>query len=163
MEITPLIEAIWKEDDALVRTLARDVGTINDKDSDGRNTLVEAIVKQHNSYVELFVTQGADLVSPDRGGWTPLHFACQEGVVSIVDILLRHRVPVNERNQHGNTPLFVAINNVQRDRSCTLQICRQLIQSGADPMIQNNYGVSPLSLAQDTLKDDELVSILEGG
>ncbi len=163
MKVTPLIEAIWKEDDSLVRTLSLDSDAINEKDSDGRNALVEAIVKQHHSYVELFVAQGADIVSPDLGGWTPLHFACQEGVAQTIDILLTHKVPIDERNQHGNTPLSVALNNLQRDRSGTLKVCRMLVGAGADPIIQNDYGVSPLSLARDTLKDDELVKILEKG
>eukprot|EP00981_Chlorochromonas_danica_P015808 scaffold14697_cov487-Ochromonas_danica.AAC.1 len=54
---------------------------------------------------------------------TPLHFACSEGYVEIVKVLLSDgRVDVNKKDQFGQTPLKVAKSK---------QIKRLLIEKGA--------------------------------
>ncbi len=160
MKVTPLIQAIWKEDDNLIRQMAKDALAINEKDSDGRTALIEAIVKQHLEYVELFIQNGADVNTIDADGWMPIHFAAQEYNPSIVKLLLSKKVLVNEKNQHGNPPLFIALNNLNRDRASTLEICHLLLEAGADPTIENNYGVSVISLYRDTIQDKEIASFL---
>lgn len=39
MNVTPLIEAIWAEEDVLIRSLGTDASAINAPDSDGRTAL----------------------------------------------------------------------------------------------------------------------------
>ncbi len=160
MKVTPLIEAMWKEDDKLVKRLIQDPAIINKKDSDGRTALIEAIIRRNHEYVELFIQKGADVNTIDAGGWSPLHFAAQECDTYIIKLLLDKNVSVNDKNQHGNTPLFVALNNLNRDRESTIETCHLLLEKGADPNIANNYDVSVMSLFRDSIKDDEVVSLL---
>ena len=60
-------------------------------------------------------------------GWTPLHYACYQGLGDIVDALLAAGAAVNGTNDLGFTPLFYAAQNNH------LHICKLLVEQGADP------------------------------
>ena len=86
----------------------------------------------------------ADVNTPDRAGWTPLHFAAQTQSAEMVKLLLDHGAAVDPIDRYGNTPLSTAVSRYRGDPA-TVQALRA---AGADPMRKNNYGVSPVSLAR---------------
>lgn len=49
-----------------------------------------------------------DLDKKNRGGWTPLMYACYIGHDNIVNLLLDASVSVNVQNNKGQTPLMLA-------------------------------------------------------
>jgi ankyrin repeat protein len=62
----------------------------------------------HNSpedTIELFINAGADVNMQNLDGDTALHFACENGNVKNVEILLKHKVNPNVRNNNEQTPL----------------------------------------------------------
>ena len=65
----------------------------------------------HKQVVELLLDRGARVSAKNRGDDTPLHNACQCGHLEIVKTLMRHKTTLsllNERNEHGNSPLHYA-------------------------------------------------------
>ena len=85
-----------------------------------------------------------DVNLSDKRGWTPLHFAAQSGSVEIAKLLLESGAIVDAVDVHGNTPLSCATFN-SRGEGKMIALLRQ---AGADPLLKNAHGVSPVSLAR---------------
>ncbi len=67
-------------------------------------------------------------------GETPLHLACEEGVVESVKLLLEKGTNPNAKDEYGRTPLHEA---------CIyghLEAVKLLIEKGADPNIKDRHG-----------------------
>jgi ankyrin repeat protein len=79
---------------------------------------------------------GEDPGTADRQGFTPLHFAAQQGSADVALLLLEHHAPVDPANNFGNTPLFTAVFN-SRGRGELIELLRRW---GADPIKANNNG-----------------------
>ncbi len=50
----------------------------------------------------------ADVDIADDKGWTPLHFACFNGNISIAKLLISNNARIDSENVLGQTPLFIA-------------------------------------------------------
>jgi hypothetical protein len=61
----------------------------------------------------------------DESGWSPLHYACEEGNLKIVEILIKMNVDVNFKTKGKKTPLHLAADKGYFD------ISRILIENGA--------------------------------
>lgn len=109
----------------------------------GRTELHYAAVDGDAAKVKAILATGLSPGAPDDNGWTPLHFAAQAWALDICVALLDAGAPVDAQDIHGNTPLFKAVHE-SRGRG---EIIRLLRARGADPMLKNCHGVSPLSLA----------------
>lgn len=82
-----------------------------------------------------------DLNCQYQDGYTPLHFASQRKLVSVVRRLLELGVDVNQTDGWGNTALVRALGNSNENR----EIVDLLLKAGVDPKIENHYGNSVLS------------------
>ena len=80
----------------------------------------------------------------DRDGFTPLHFAAQQGALEVLRLLLDRGAEVDACNRFGNTPIFVAVFN-SRGRGDLITLLRE---RGADPLQANKSGQTPLGLAR---------------
>ncbi len=112
---TDIHKAVWKNDLELVKSFL---------DSDPR------------------ICNSADVTEYGEGN-TPLHYAAYQGNSSIAIELISRGANINQVNDNGFTPLFLA---AQREQ---LKICELLIQKGADPTI---YGI--LDTSKDVYYDD---------
>ena len=63
----------------------------------------------------------------DCGGWAPLHWSCREGVVTCVELLLKHGADVNIQSNLAWTPLHEAAREGHTD--CV----RILLEANASP------------------------------
>lgn len=110
-------------------------------DRDGRNLLINFIIegdkKNALKLIQAYQEKGLDLDQADSEGWTPLHFAVQEGIFPIIEKLIEAGVSINKQEEYGRTPLFIAIFNRLPNK-----IVKYLIEHGADISISNNEGVS---------------------
>ena len=87
----------------------------------------------------------------DFGGkWTVLQYACYQGHIDVVRIILEavESAHVNQPNQLGFTALFYAAQRGHAD------ICRLLLDRNADPSIAGE-SVSPLKLVSSSPTNDE--------
>lgn len=76
----------------------------------------------------------------ERG--TPMTAACSSGQLSIVEMLIKKGVKVDENKQSDGTPLTVACANGH------LNIVNVLLQAGANISLENSRGKSPITCAR---------------
>jgi ankyrin repeat protein len=110
----------------------------------GRTELHNAVIDGDADKARTLVAAGARVDVADDEGWTPLHYAAHTQSRAIAELLLAARAPIDAQDLHGNTPLSTAVFE-SRGRGDLITLLRQ---HGADPIRENNYGVSPVSLAR---------------
>ncbi len=87
----------------------------------GRQTseLLEASRCGQAADVEEAIHFGADVTASDLHGMTCLHHAAAKGNLTIVNILIRYKAPLNTADDTGMTPLHCA---VLHDRAGVVQV-----------------------------------------
>ncbi|ELU11339.1 hypothetical protein CAPTEDRAFT_133617, partial [Capitella teleta] len=97
---------------------------------------------------ELLIDFGADVGAyrGDENGNSSLHVACASGNISMVKFFLENNADNNGRSNYGNTPLKLAIMNVE-DQKRLESIVDLLIEHDADVNIADHEGVTPLHTA----------------
>ncbi|XP_066598620.1 nuclear factor NF-kappa-B p110 subunit [Prorops nasuta] len=109
------------------------VNVINDK---GWNALQIAAKAGSYDAVESLLKANIDVNSCEKSsGRTALHIAVEGGHISIVELLLKEpKLDVNKTNLSGNTALHSA---VVSEEARAKEICKVLMQHGANPNIKN--------------------------
>ena len=85
-----------------------------------------AIEECYEDIALALLAAGADVHAKDKGGWTPLRWACFMGCKEVVQALIDRGSRVNERYRAGRTPLMVA------DEGGDKEIMMCLLRAGAD-------------------------------
>ena len=85
-----------------------------------------AIEECYEDIALALLAAGADVHAKDKGGWTPLRWACFMGCKEVVQALTDRGSRVNERDSVGRTPLMVA------DEGGEKEIMMCLLRAGAD-------------------------------
>lgn len=93
---------------------------------------------------------GEDVNLADRQGFTPLHFAGQQGQVEAARLLLAAGANVHARNIYGNTPLWCAV----QGNDAKGELVGLLLTAGGDPDSKNNFGRTPREVAEGFAKSD---------
>jgi ankyrin repeat protein len=110
----------------------------------GRTKLHYAALDGDAGKIKELLSQGLKPGEPDDDGRTPLHAAVQCWSLPACRALLKGGAPVDARDANGNTPLSTAVFE-SRGRGEVIKLLREY---GADPMLENKYGVSPACLAR---------------
>ncbi|XP_050680984.1 integrin-linked protein kinase isoform X2 [Leptidea sinapis] len=82
-----------------------------------------------------------DMNQGDDHGFSPLHWACKEGHLKIVEMLIRRGARINVTNMGDDTPLHLAAAHGHRP------IVQLLLQNRVDVNFTNEHGNSPLHYA----------------
>ncbi len=131
-----LLEATALNNYEKVVSLLKEGADPNYVGEQGYAPLHGASISGYNNIAEALITHGADInMHSGDGGFTALHFASLEGHLKIVELLVNAKADVNAKDDWGNGPLFRAGKNEL--------IGTLLMDNGADPYMENNYGVSP--------------------
>jgi ankyrin repeat protein len=94
--------------------------------------------------VELLLEAGADAVTPDRCGKTPVVNAASRSHVGIMRALLAHGSgDIDARDEAGRTALWCAC---EYGRTNTVLV---LLEAGADSRIADRQGRTPLKVARE--------------
>lgn len=155
--LDPVLEAVLRKDISSLQLAIGNGAELERKDKGGCTPLVNAVIDDELVFVELLLTAGAAVNVHDKIGFTPLHYAAKKHSAPLVKLLLAAGAEVNAKDEHGNTPLSSAVFE-SRGRS---EVILALIESGANPDLPNNYGVSPRGLAN-TIANYDVASILVG-
>lgn len=108
-------------------------------DRAGRSELHYAAKDNDVHRVRRLVAEGADVNLADFGQFTPLHMAAQRYAVEAARCLIELGANLDPRDSLGNTPLGVAlVRSAGRGEMIEL-----LLESGADPDIENDSGSTP--------------------
>ncbi len=114
-----------------------------------KNLLVEA---------EELVKKSPEMVNGhDDLRHTPLHFACAQGGLPLVELLLKHGADVNARDFADNTPLHAAAQANKPD------IVKLLLDRKADPNVPNRQRATPLLHAATTGALPAVEALLRAG
>ena len=113
--------------------------------------------------VEFLLNKGANVNAVDGDGMTPLQTTCsaskyKEGdYLGIAKILLKYGADVNVKETSDSTVLHI-LSHGQHNSTDLLQL---LLESGADPTLENIQGWTPLHIVNDEIGCKKAMPILE--
>ena len=90
--------------------------------------------------MKLLIQNGANINSPDKNGWTPLHFATIYNLTAAAQLLIDFGAKKDALDAHGNTPFHTAMT----DGSKLSDVFKVLLNTNADITIHNKYGNTPV-------------------
>lgn len=123
---------------------------IDATDGEGRTALINSVIENKVDFIQWLLERGANINHQDRIGYSVLHFVAQNQMTALAKYFLEKGADPNLQDIHGNTPLWTAVFN-SKD---TKDIVRLLLQSKANPDIQNKYGKSPRIMYQTFYNED---------
>ena len=142
--MTALMNAIQKNDAALVRQLIAQGVDVNELDASQDAPLVMAAYKGYADIVKLLLEAGADVTAVDPGmKATALHAAAYAGRAAAARLLIEYKIDVDRQGPYnGYTALHDAIwqNNIE--------VAEVLIQAGANLKLRAHSGETPLEFAR---------------
>lgn len=163
---SPLLHAACKGNERLIHILIRQDASVNGRDNYGWTPLACAVQNGQPETARRLLAAAANPDSRTNQGRTPLHLLGRvrqfhartttsdhsETVrrmflirtfdhTFMVDVLLRNGASVNARDDDGNTALHFYT------RSGDYRTVKRLLHYGANPMIENRSGTTPLDLA----------------
>ena len=178
----------------LVNMLLKHGASIEARNNVGVTPLHAAIGHYNEPAAVALLEGGASLATVDSDGNTALHYAAslEHNQAELVNILLKHGVSVEARNNVGATPLLVAIGHdsepavvplleggaslatVDSDGNTALHYAARLednqadlvnilLKHGASVETPNEAGVTPLHVAVAHANEPAAVALLEGG
>ena len=100
--------------------------------------LMMAALKGHLPQVRRLIARDADVNKP---GWTPLHYAATGGHVEVMRELLNAHAYIDAESPNKTTPLMMAA------RYGSVAAVRLLLESGADPTLRNDQGLTAVDFA----------------
>ena len=106
-------------------------------------TLHTAVRECWKEATKLLLRRGADINAKNAIGKTPLHIAAAKWHVGMLQELLKNKPDLNVQDANGNTPLHDAVSS----NTVSIQTIKMLLAKGANPMIRNYAGLTPLQLA----------------
>jgi len=96
-------------------------------------------IKNRLKDIKKYLNQGIDVDSLGEYGCTPLHYACREGNIEIVEFLIKNGADVNIKNRYSTLyPLFEALCLLNKRK--TFLIIKLLIDNGADINSVDSFG-----------------------
>ncbi|RYP77756.1 hypothetical protein DL769_003322 [Monosporascus sp. CRB-8-3] len=111
----------------------------------------------HGSTVRWLLGTGPRINTKDKYGWTPLHWASQNGHDTVVKQLLESGADASVKDNGGMTPLYLASGNGHDT------VVKQLLEGGADASVKDDDGETPLHWASQNGHDTVVKQLLEGG
>jgi ankyrin repeat protein len=149
-----LVEAVLKQDAALVRLCLVHGQDVNKPDADGLSPLHFAAALGNEEIVKMLLAAGSNVNYQDPWGMAALHAALKEGHDAIARILIEHGADVNVKTVSGYyigfTPLHAAVFFAKTSQA----IIALLLEKGAWVNAKDGAGRTALQMAvQKNLKE----------
>jgi ankyrin len=102
----------------------------------------------HRSFAEILIKHGADVFAKNLQGKTPLHTACEQVHVDVVELLISHGAIVSESTTTRWTPILFTAGKTDQYRfeeiPTRLQLAKLLVLDGADTCAVISDGLTAL-------------------
>ena len=152
--MTPLLSAAYNGGLEMVQVLLKYKADMDARDNAGENALHNASNGNGpdiggpslSNVARLLLENGADVnarTDKDKGHFTPLHLAAEEGRIEVVHVLLQHGANVGTKNGDGRTALH------QAAKSGKVEVVHVLLQHGANVGTKDDSGRTALQIASD--------------
>ncbi len=153
--MTPLMWAIFKGHNNIVKALLKYGADVNVNDRFGATALILTTVPTYSdlAVIKSLIEHGAHIDAQNNNGSTALIFATKINKTDIVEELLKHEAHVNIQDKCGWTALMHAILNRNKD------IVELLLNHNAQVNITNNVGQTALDIARST-ENQAIIKIL---
>jgi len=141
-DMSALILASWREHMDITKLLIE--RGVDEKEKG--KALIFACEQDNIEVVKLMLEVGIDVNTPDKHGFTPLHYASFEGSrLEIMRLLLDHGADIDAKNSDDLTPLHKAsvCENGNNGESV-----KMLLERGADITARNIWGETPQEYAR---------------
>ena len=141
------------------------------KDNLGKTPLHYATESTSKGTLGLLITHEANIQAVDGNGRTPMHHAAQCGSDEALIVLCKNGADINTVSSSGETVLHSFLNNLDgftpgsdEEKEVILAVSRLLLGSGANPILRDEHGCTPLDMLSEWNKDaaPEIVALLEG-
>ncbi len=142
--MTVLMQAVKKNDIALVKKLIQQGINVNELDTNQDAPLIIAAYEGHTEIVQLLLEAGADVAVVDPGmKATALHAAAYAGNTESARLLVQYHIDMDKQGPYnGYTALHDAI--WQGNDA----IAKLLIEAGANLTLKSHAGETPLAFAK---------------
>ena len=137
-----IFAAIRNNDIASIRAMIRADINLNISDSQGRSTLLAALLAEHHDMSRLLLTISTQSDQADMDQNRPLLIATRHGYVDIAQTLLENNVNIDAVDSLGNTALMIATRH--QDEA----LIDLLLRYKANPFIRNKKQQTALDMIQ---------------
>jgi ankyrin repeat protein len=112
-------------------------------DAFGQSPLRSAVANGYEDIVEILMTNGADpTLKGSCSGFTPIHVAIFTRNITILQLLVSNKPPIDVQDDQGQTVLHIALHE-----NCPPAFIDVLLSAGASEACTNNLGLTPLEVA----------------
>lgn len=124
--------------------------------SEGWNDMHKAVVFEKIDLLIELLKEGTDPNIRTSSGNTPLHLACQDGLVTYAETLINNGADIDAKNEDGETPLHWAVHGG------SAETVRLLLDAGAEVDATTELLETPLhwAIACEDLEDNEIAKML---
>jgi uncharacterized protein len=120
------------------------------------NERLAEVLAKYSALPEYLGESPDSVASKSLFGDFPINIASTRGVLEEVIILLEAGADIDQRGEHGYTPLHNAVEQSHK------AVVEHLLASGAKPKVVNDDGLTPAQLAR-MLNEHEILLLLQGG
>ena len=142
-QIEHLVSAVWCAAVSgkleVVKYLIEFGANVNSESDTGSTPIRSACLESHLDIIKILVENGGDIHRTNRVGGTCLINSVQS--VEVCEFLLQSGANVNAQDHLTQTALHYAVNEKE------LETTKLLLRYGADPFIEDDWGIDALSIA----------------
>jgi uncharacterized protein len=130
--------------------LARPDIRVEIRNAQDESPLMLAALKGDLEMCRTLIERDADVNKP---GWAPLHYAATNSHIEVMQLLLGEHAYIDAASPNGSTPLMMA---AMYGNASAVKL---LLESGADPSLKNDLGLTAIDFAQRVKKADSVAII----
>ena len=132
----PLFAAVVMKHIRVAEILVEHGANVDIRGTTGRTPLHEAI--RDFGMVQFLLKNGAEVNCQQDDLRTPLHLAVYHGELKIARVLVEHKADVSSRDNFGETPLHLLLEDRGRDDDDIRDLARLLLEHGTDANMRTN-------------------------
>lgn len=127
------------------------------------NALHAAASSGNEDIINFLLDQSMDINAPTDNGWTPLFIAARDGRAEAAKLLVYRQADVNAQSDSGATALTMVLTQKFPSETERTDLLLYMLKRGANPNLEDNYGLTPLYYAAVTGRPKTVSLLLEYG